>query len=465
MRSILSSATIWVLCASVVSAGPLPTSAQFEASINKASLLIDLAKFNLIATLNGGNRAPNSPGFEASVDWIRSRVQNSAKFSYATENYQTKADLVDSKSLKINGKNISPIEAGVILGGGPNPPQRIQGDVVRIETGGPDFCNNPNWVPNVNVNGKILLYRLANCYSGAVGGTFTQIPYTGTPAALLFYRDNWRPDNVVKRDLPSPEDLSKLSKIKRQNGDSTLWAIISKQEALKVHNRLNSNLPVTADLKVVNYRYDDVTRKNVIVETTAGSQSNVLVLGARLDSAPFNAGINDNASGVSLLLALIDAIKAGKFIPKNKIRFIFWGTGGSAAYTAGLSPTEAARIRLYLDFQSVSRGAFGVYDGDGSRYSDPGPTGSNTIENTFTNYFTSKGITAKPARLQGDVFSFMSGNVAKPVGGLFGGDAVVQDPCYGQPWPCDNLPNAHLTHLETNAKAAAHALYALDQSI
>ncbi|KAF3316776.1 hypothetical protein TWF173_001439 [Orbilia oligospora] len=466
MRSILStSVTFWVLCASVTSANPTPNLWQFEASIKKANLLHDLAKFNHIAAQHGGNRAPNSPGFDASVNWVRFRVQSYAKFNYLAENYQTKADLVDFKRLKINHRTVAPIEAGVLLGGEENAPQTVQGHVVRLERGGPDFCNNPNWISNVNVEGKVLLYRLADCHSGAVGGTFTQVPFTGTPTALLFYRDNWRPDNVVKRDLdlPSLAELSKL--VKRQSGESALWAIISKNEAQKIHKDLNKNRPVTANLKVVNYRYDDVTRKNVIIETKGGNSNKVIVLGARLDSAPFNSGINDNASGVSLLLALIDAIQAGKFVPKNRIRFVFWGTGGSEAYATGRTVVEAARIKAYLNFHSVSRGAFGVYDGDGSRYNEAGPTGSSAIETLFTNYFTSKGITSKPARLEGDLLSFATGSsVEKPVGGLFGGDSVVHDPCWGQPWPCDSLSNANLNHLEINAKAAAHVLYTLDQS-
>lgn len=70
----------------------------------------------------------------------------------------------------------------------------------------------------------------------------------------------------------------------------------------------------------------------------------------------------------------------------------------------------------------VSRGYFGVFDGDGSTHGLAGAPGSEVIEKLFVDHLTGKGITVTPAVFTGgsDYASFMD-TLHKPVGGLHTG--------------------------------------------
>ena len=153
------------------------------------------------------------------------------------------------------------------------------------------------------------------------------------------------------------------------------------------------------------------------------------------------------------------------FSTKNKVRFAWWGAEengllGSEWYVNNLAPAEVNSILAYLNFDMVSKGYFGVFDGDGSSFNLSGPTGSEVIEQIFVDDMTSKGINVTAARFTGgsDYASFMD-ILGKPVGGLHTGTGVEQDPCYHQ--ACDTIDNPNPETLTINAKAAAHVLSVL----
>jgi Zn-dependent M28 family amino/carboxypeptidase len=155
-----------------------------------------------------------------------------------------------------------------------------------------------------------------------------------------------------------------------------------------------------------------------------------------------------------LILEIFEALQ--KFKVKNKVRFAWWGAEenglvGSRFYTGNLNVTAAAQILVYLNFDMVSKGYFGVFDGDGSTHGLVGPAGSDVIEKLFVDDLTSKGISVTPAVFTGgsDYASFMA-VLKKPVGGLHTGTGVEQDPCYHQ--ACDTYDNANSTVLTINAK-------------
>lgn len=101
------------------------------------------------------------------------------------------------------------------------------------------------------------------------------------------------------------------------------------------------------------------------------------------------------------------------------------GLVGSRYYTSNLNQTEADKILLYINFDMVSRGYFGVFDGDGSTHGLAGAPGSEVIEKLFVDHLTGKGITVTPAVFTGgsDYASFMD-TLHKPVGGLHTGKRI-----------------------------------------
>ena len=61
-----------------------------------------------------------------------------------------------------------------------------------------------------------------------------------------------------------------------------------------------------------------------------------------------------------------------------------------------------------------------VYDGDGT-IGDPGPPGSDVIEEVFTDFFNERGLASEPTEFDGrsDYFAFIQNDI--PAGGLFSG--------------------------------------------
>lgn len=181
---------------------------------------------------------------------------------------------------------------------------------------------------------------------------------------------------------------------------------------------------------------------NVIAETKGGDADNVLVLGAHLDSVQAGPGINDDGSGTTLILELLEAIQKYN-IPRDdlKLRFIWWaaeenGLFGSEHYVGTATAEELAKIRAYLNFDMVGRGFYGVFDGDGSAFNLSGAAGSDVIEKLFTTYLTKTAkVTVTETELDGgsDYVPFMEKGI--PIGGLFTGVGVEQDACYHQ--ACD----------------------------
>ncbi|GAA0840614.1 M28 family peptidase [Streptosporangium amethystogenes subsp. fukuiense] len=220
--------------------------------------------------------------------------------------------------------------------------------------------------------------------------------------------------------------------------------------------------------------------RNIIAESDWGDPNRVVMLGAHLDSVPDGPGIDDNGSGVASILET--ALAAKDLRARNKLRFAFWschefGLRGSEHYLAGLSPTEKANIRLYLNFDVIASPNYvlGIYDGDDSdgAGAPAGPPGSDRIEKLFESYFAETG---RPYRsvdtaIRSEYGPFAASGI--PSGGLFtgtvdiktakeavlfGGRAgVAYDPCYHL--RCDTIVNISDTALGLNSGAIATAAF------
>jgi Zn-dependent M28 family amino/carboxypeptidase len=150
------------------------------------------------------------------------------------------------------------------------------------------------------------------------------------------------------------------------------------------------------------------TSANVIAETRGRARSTIVV-GAHLDSVLEGPGINDNASGSGAILEVAEELGEARANPKNRIRFIWFGAEennllGSDYYVSQLPPEELGRIALMLNFDMIGSSNYVrfVYDGDGSAgLSDPGPPGSDAIEEVFLDHFGSLGLATEPTAFDG----------------------------------------------------------------
>lgn len=324
----------------------------------------NLKRLDEIATANGGNRAFGLPGYDASVDYVLSKVSDSKSYRSWTQDF-----------------------------------------------------------PGLYNNVESITFRVGDTEYYVFGPTYS--PSTS-------------PEGVTAQLLLGP------------NG--TTACTVDGYEGLDVTD------------KMVLVQRGTCPDGTTIAESKGGDEENVIMLGAHLDSVKAGAGINDDGSGSTLLLEIFAGLQRLGF--RNKIRLAWWGAEenglvGSKYYTSQINNTaEADNLLLYLNFDMVSRGYFGVFDGDGSTHGLAGAPGSDVIEKLFVDHLTSKGINVTAAVFTGgsDYASFMS-TLNKPVGGLHTGTGVAQDDCYHQ--ACDTYDNANPTTLTINAKAVAHVLATL----
>ena len=127
---------------------------------------------------------------------------------------------------------------------------------------------------------------------------------------------------------------------------------------------------------------------NVLAEKR-GTNNNVVMAGAHLDSVLAGPGINDNGSGSASILEVAEQLAHVKL--QNTVRFAWWGAEesglvGSTNYVNGLSQAQKDRIALYLNFDMVGSPnyIFMTQDADQSSFTPPVgvnvPDGSIEIE-------------------------------------------------------------------------------------
>ncbi|MGH2417766.1 MAG: M28 family peptidase [Candidatus Limnocylindria bacterium] len=252
---------------------------------------------------------------------------------------------------------------------------------------------------------------------------------------------------------------------------------------------LNGPTGSTARVRVDRINETRETR-NVIAETPGGDPNRVIVVGAHLDSVPRGPGINDNGSGSGAILEIAETFAGQMRETRNKLRFMWFGAEefgllGSEAYVADLSATERDQIELMLNFDMVGSPNYVrfVYDGDNSAFppgpgAAVGPPGSDEIERVFADYFAAVGLASDETAFSGrsDYGPFIAADVGIPAGGLFtgaegiksaaqaavyGGTAGDQyDPCYHL--ACDTFAGTStalaITGLDQMSDAAAHAV-------
>ncbi|PVI06572.1 leupeptin-inactivating enzyme 1 precursor [Periconia macrospinosa] len=422
---------------------PLVNSKGLQDGITTENLMGNLQQLDTIAKANGGNRAFGWPGYAASVDYILSRTQNSSNFVTWVQDFPTLYQYVESISFQAGNQTIRAI--GLTY----SPSTSAEGVTAPLVLGpsGDAGCTNEAYA-DLDVEGKIVLAERGLCPDGTTFAGRMKPAAAAGAAAVVIYNNVATPATGGTLSNPNPEEYVSSGLINQAEGQA-LVARLTAGETISAHFQ---------QTQIIETRIT----QNVFTETVGGDPNNVIMLGAHLDSVVAGAGINDDGSGTSLILEVKTALE--KFNVKNKVRFAWWGAEenglkGSLYYVANLNTTALDNILVYLNFDMVSKGYFGVFDGDGSTHGLAGPPGSDVVEKLFVDDHVSKGVNVTAAVFTGgsDYRSFM--DAGKPVGGLHTGTGVAQDPCYHQ--SCDTIENPEPATLTVNAKAAAHVLSVL----
>lgn len=396
----------------------------------------NLATLDTIAKDNGGNRAFGLPGFDASREFVFSRVSNSEGFTASIQDFPALYNdvvsitfRVDNTSYYVFGPTYSPSTS----------PEGVTKSLVLGPTG--DAGCSVEGYAGFDVQDKIVLVQRGTCPTGGtIAGRIRPAAAAGASNVILY---NNVPTKVTGGTLsaPDPDGFVPSGFINQDDGEALRDRLLAGENLIAYFQHTQT--------------IETRTTQNIFAESTGGDETNVIMLGAHLDSVKAGPGINDDGSGSSLLLEIFDGLQRFQF--RNKIRLAWWGAEenglvGSRYYTTQINGTQDAdNLLLYLNFDMVSRGYFGVFDGDGNAYGLAGAPGSDVIEGLFVEYLQDQGLNVTAAVFTGgsDYASFMS-TLNKPVGGLHTGTGVEQDACYHQ--ECDTYDNAVPTTLTINAK-------------
>ena len=98
--------------------------------------------------------------------------------------------------------------------------------------------------------------------------------------------------------------------------------------------------------------------QNIVIEIEGQSKDTAVIVGAHYDSVKMGPGINDNASGVAVLLALLQDYAKQKVKPKHTLYLAFWdseevGIAGSQAFVKSLSEKQLQGIQAYINVDMV----------------------------------------------------------------------------------------------------------------
>ncbi|MDH2428300.1 M28 family peptidase [Sphaerisporangium sp. TRM90804] len=208
---------------------------------------------------------------------------------------------------------------------------------------------------------------------------------------------------------------------------------------------------------------------NLIADWPGGDETQVIMAGAHLDGVSAGPGINDNASGSSMLLEVALTLAAQRPTMSKHVRFGWWsdeeqGLLGSRAYVNSLSSTDRSRIRQYLNFDMV-----GSING-GYFINNITTTAAADLRAYYTNLGLQPEENTEGANRSDDA-SFRNAGIA--TSGVAAGASATKtsaqaakwggtagrayDPCYHR--ACDTTSNIGDTVLDRSGDALAYAIW------
>jgi hypothetical protein len=408
-------------------------------AIDPASILADLDRLAAITEEHGGMRAAGSDGYAAAAEWVADELRDAG---YAVALDPVSVPLFsqsDPGVLEILAADAPALEGprdfmAMLL----SPSGDVTGPLYALgfDTGAEPGdrkgigCDAGAWgdVPA----GAIVLVQPGPCRVR----TLVEHAQSAGAAALLSADPMWAPGKVRRSTLESPDGLA--IPVAATTRDAGLVLAAAARAGAAVRLRISTTT---------------ITRQsdNIVAETPGGDAVHVVMLGAHLDTTIDGPGINDNGTGVAVVLEIarqLAALTDGE--PTWKVRVVFWtgeelGLWGSGDYASSLGSSDRSSIAAYLNFDMLgsSSGVRYVYDASALR-----SPASAVLERLFSQAFDADGLAWELADFGGSSDHFHFDRLGVPVGGIGSGDA-----CYHL--ACDTIDNLDAVLLGQNARAAA----------
>ncbi len=434
---------------------------KFVSEISLQRMTEHQTELQAIASLNDNTRTVLSPGYAESLDYVVQTLKASGyhpkvtqfNFPVWKEAQPPVLNLVSTDPDKVYRPGTAadddqPTADFITMGFSPtveltNAPVFPVGGIVDPPTGGSaSGCAAADYA---GVEGKVALVQRGTC---AFVDKWALAEEAGATGVIIYNEGNTptRQNPIFVDDAIEPEIAAVI----------TSYAVGN--ELLQLYKQ---GRDPRVDFKVYGF-LEDRFLPQVLAETREGDPNNVVVVGAHLDSVPEGPGINDDGSGVAMLLTQAQELAEGRYHLRQKVRFMFFGAEedgliGSRYYASTLSQREVDKIDVMLDYDMLASPNYVrfIYDGDGSTFGSDvsGPEGSGKVEQVHDDWFRSVGLRSDRVPFDGrsDYVGFTERGI--PAGGVFAGAEVEKtveqeriyggaagsayDPCYHE--ICDNL--------------------------
>ncbi|MGH3969820.1 MAG: M28 family metallopeptidase [Mycobacterium sp.] len=389
-----------------VSRSALDFAAALRERLSTDAMMTHLSQLQDIAAANNNTRAVGTPGYDASIDYVVSRLRDKG-FEVQTPQFDARVFSSDPGSVTVGATTF---EARALQFSLPTPPDGVSGPLVAAPADDSPGCTASDY-DKLPVRGAVVLADRGAC-------PFAQkedVAAARGAVALIVA------DNVLE---------DKMGGTLGEDTDVKIPVVsVTKSDGAQLRAKPG---PATVKLKA---ETKNISARNVVAQTKTGSTGDVVMMGAHLDSVPEGPGINDNGSGVAAVLETALQLGSSPQI-HNAVRFGFWGAEelgliGSRRYVESLDLGALKDIALYMNFDmlaSPNPGYF-TYDGDQSlpteqRGNPVVPEGSAGIERALAGYLNSAGKTPQDYSFDGrsDYDAFTIAGV--PAGGLFSGAEV-----------------------------------------
>lgn len=437
------------------------SSEKLRKTVTLSGLKEHLSAFQAIGSANGNTRATGTPGYEASVEYVISKLTKAGyrvttpEFNYPIWTEDTPATLTwgdrtfTSSPSSASGTAVDMITFGFAQSGTlddllvvPTNDIVIHEGADNTSTSGCEASDFP-----AATDGNIALIQRGQC---PFVQKLANAEDAGAAGVILFNEGN----SATRQNpqfIEGPFDFGIPAVYVSAPIGKELYAATQQGEV---------RVTLVTDTTTTPRFF-----RNVVAYSRTGDPDKTVMLGAHLDSVPAGPGVNDNGSGSSALLEIAEGIaqlakNKNKGSLTNRVAFAFWGAEesgliGSTYFVEHLPEAEREKILANLNFDMLASPNFArmVYDGDGDAFGTEGPAGSDIIEHIFNQYFESEGLAYEATAFTGrsDYGPFIAAGI--PAGGLFTGaeepktaeqfaryggvQGAWLDPCYHQ--ACDTL--------------------------
>ncbi len=446
----------------VASSAATDFAAMMRQRVTADAMMAHLTKLQEIADANDGNRALGTPGYDASVQYVADALRGRG-FDVQTPEFEVRLPFAEKPELTVGGATIAAKPLEWTVG---TPPQGVTGPLVAARVEDSPGCTASDY-DGLPVAGAVVLVD-----RGACQFSVKQAAAAERGAVAMIVANNVDGDEMggtlgKGTDVKIPAvSVTKASgaRLRAEPGDTTL--------------RLDAGVRTERT-------------RNVIAQTKTGSTTDVVMVGAHLDSVPDGPGMNDNGSGVAAVLETALQLGSSPQV-NNAVRFGFWGGEelgllGSKNYLESLDVDGLRDIALYLNFDMVGspNPGYFTYDGDQSGPPDTAngvprvPEGSPGIERTLVAYLKGAGKPPEDINFDGrsDYDGFTQAGI--PAGGIFSGAEAEMSDEQAERWggeagqlfdpnyhkKTDTLDHIDRTAMEINGGGVAYVvgLYAQDQ--